>query len=118
MTTKTTSYFIDDVSDLHLAKQGQVWTIGTATRRGLVDLEFLDGTAAAIIEFLSDAEEPNLSDTGIDPYTMTPAMTATLVRSALGRYGTPMKRTVRGDWLRALGDCLIAAGDRWDEGTR
>lgn len=117
-TIKTTSYFIDDVNDLHLAKQGQTWTIGTATRRGLIDMEFLDDTAAAIVEFLADAEGPDLSDIAIDPHAMTPAMTVALVRSALGRYSEPMKKSERGEWLRALGGCLIAASNRWDGMTR
>lgn len=56
---KTTSYYVTELSDLHMAKQGGIVSIGVVHTRGeVVTLELDVDILGAVAEFINDCIRP------------------------------------------------------------
>lgn len=56
---KTTSYYVTEPGDLHMAKQGGIVSIGVVHRRGeVVTLELDMDILGAVAEFINDCLHP------------------------------------------------------------
>lgn len=56
---KTTSYYVTDLGDLHLAKQGGIVSVGVNTKDGVVVIEMNVEIVEDVAKYLTDCLSPN-----------------------------------------------------------